>query len=351
MSTPINLGHVEAHEKLTARLFWKPIGEVGYIDAGAVREYRDASQRTLVTRVRCEQGTRYVDAEEAGIDHEAYEFLLDERVPNQERLIKLAQDQSDQSQNSVEGTTATFESVKLGRWYDIGAWNIVNVHVASSLGGTAIEGTDYNIDKRNGRIELLENAGISEGEDVVLTFDQPGMTLEKRRTQQNPVFFCDILIELHNQYSKMWLRRKAFQGFINVTEFPTHSGEFSAYRAKVTSRGPVTVLKRHKAVDVPSPTDLGLAGESSSSASSSSTFSSSSSGGESSSSTMRSYTSSSSYSETSVSSSSSQSISSLSSQSSSSSSSSTVASNTSSSSSSESSSESSYSSSSSEGSF
>lgn len=351
MGTRIKLGHVEAHEKLTARLFWRPIGEIGYIDAGNVREYRDASTRTLVTRVRAEQGTRYVDTEEAGTDHEAYEFLLDERVPNQERLIKLAQDQSDQRQNAVEGTTATFESVTLGRWYDIGAYGIANARVHSQLGGIAQEGTDYNIDLKNGRIELLEDAGISEGDDVVITFDQPGMRFEKRLTQKNPVFFCDIVIELHNQYSKMWLRRKAFQGFVNVIEFPTHGGEFASYRAKVTSRGPVTVLKRQQATDVPEVVESGAAANSSSSSSSSSTFSSSSSGGESSSSTARSDTSSQSYSSTSYSSASSHSISSPSSQSSSSSSSSTAASVTSSSSSSTSTASASTGSSASEGSF
>lgn len=34
MPTAITLGHIEAHEKLTARLFVQPTGESGYVDCG-----------------------------------------------------------------------------------------------------------------------------------------------------------------------------------------------------------------------------------------------------------------------------------------------------------------------------
>lgn len=316
----------EAREKLTARLSWKLTSDSGYIDAGNVRDYADATTRSLVTRARSAQGARHVNDEQTDLNHEAYTFTLDERVPEQEKLIKLARDLDDQVQNSTEGATATIQNVAQGRWFDIGAYNINNVTVSGNVGGLLDEGTDYDLDLPNGRLYVKPSAGIANGETLVVTFDQPGFSLEKRETQYSPLFYCDLAIEEFNQYHRMWLRRKVFRGYVNCIEFPVQSGEFSSYKVKVTPAGPVTVLKRPDFQSVPdAPDDDGAARSSSSSRSSfSSSSSSSSSSTESStsasSSSVASYTSSSS-------------SGSRSSQSSNSSSSSTVASNTSSSSS------------------
>ena len=240
----ITLGHPEAHEKLTARLFWKLKTETGYNDAGNVREYADATTRSLVTRARSEDGARHVNDEQVDVNHEAWTFLLDERDPAQEKLLKLARRLSNETQAAVEGTTATIEDVENGKWYAIGAYNIQNVRVTASSSGLQDEGTDYVLDKENGRIQVVDGAGISDGETLTLTFDEPQIILERYESQYAPLFYCDIIIEEHNQYHKMWLRRMAFSGYLNVTEFPSQTGEFGTFRAKVTPAGPVTTLKR-----------------------------------------------------------------------------------------------------------
>jgi hypothetical protein len=273
----ITISHPEAHEKLTARLFWKLTSEKGYVDAGKVRDYVDATTRSLVTRSRSEQGARHVNNEQADINHESYTFLLDERVPEQERLIKLARDLDDQQQNATESATATIESIALDRWFDIGAWNIANVLVAGAVSGVLEEGADYDIDQQNGRIRAITGGAAANGETLHLTFDQPGIILEKRETQKQPLFYCDLIIEELNQYSKMWLRRSVFKGYVNATEFPTQSGEFGTYRIKATPAGPVVVSKRPEAQTLPSHAEAGAPGDASSSSSSSSTHSSSSS--------------------------------------------------------------------------
>lgn len=283
----IDINHPEAHEKLTAKLFWKLTSERGYVDAGNVLDYVDATNRSLVTRSRSQQGARHVNDEQTDVNHEAYTFKLDERVPEQERLIKLARNMDDQQQNSTEAASATISNIALDRWFDIGAWNIANVMVAGNVAGVLDEGTDYELDKENGRIMAFSGGSAASGETLHLTFDQPGFALEKRRTQQDPLFYCDLIIEEHNQYHRMWLRRKVFRGYINLTEFPSHTGEFATYRAKVTPAEPVTVLKRPEGQTLPSHVEGGVAGDLSSNSSSSSTYSSSSS-----SSTKQSYTSS-----------------------------------------------------------
>lgn len=280
----IAISHPEAHEKLTARLFWKLTTETGYVDAGNVREYADATTRSLVTRARAARGARHVNAEQADLNHEAYTFLLDENVPEQDQLIRLARLDTDQSQTATEAATATVTNVGAGRWHDIGAWKIANVSVEGSVSGALEEGTHYELDQENGRIKSI---GIS-GESFLLTFDQPGITFEKRTTQQQPLFYCDIILEEFNQFSKLWLRRLSFRATLNVTEFPNHTGEFATYRVKATPTEPVTVLKRPEAqsLNTAPETPGSPAGDSSSSSSSSSNSS------DSSSSTLISYTSS-----------------------------------------------------------
>ena len=212
MSDTIVLGHPEAHEKLTARLFWKRTTDYGYNDAGNCKDYVDATTRSLVTRARAADGARHVNDEQADVNHEAYTFLLDERDANQEVLLKQSLRQSDQAQTANEGVTASITNTRSGKWFTVGAYNIANVAVTSNLSGAQEEGVDYELDKENGRIRIIPNAGIGDGETLTLTFDEPAVTMQKFQTQYNPLFYCDVVIEEHNQFSRMWLRRLSFRG-------------------------------------------------------------------------------------------------------------------------------------------
>lgn len=273
VTNPITIGHAEAREKLTARLFWKLRTESGYNDAGNVKDYVDASTRTLVTRTRSANGARYVNDEQVDVSHESYTFLLDERDANQERLILLSLEATEDAQAAVEGATATISNVKNGKWFLIGAVNIANVSVSGSLAGPCDEGTDYELDKENGRIRVIPGASIADGETLTVTFDQPGIHFQVFESQKNPLFYCDFVIEEYNQYSSVWLRKRAFSGYLNVTEFPSQTGEFGTYRVKVTPSGPVTVTKRPEAQTLPTHGETGAAANSSSSSSNSSTSS------------------------------------------------------------------------------
>jgi hypothetical protein len=281
MSVRIVNGHPEAHEKLTGRLFWKLRSATGYNDAGNVREYADASTRTLVTRARASDGARHVNDEQVDVNHEAWTFLLDERDPEQEKLLKLARRLDNESQAAADGTTATLEDVEVGKWYPIGMYNIQNVRVNGTLAGLCDEGVDYEIDEENGRLKVIDGGAIAAGEDLTLTFDSPAITLEVYETQYQPLFYCDIIIEEHNQYHKMWLRRRAFAGYLNVTEFPAQTGEFGVFRVKVTPASAVTVRKRPEGQTLTALTETteqaGQSSSSSSKSSSSSAHSSSSS--------------------------------------------------------------------------
>lgn len=318
----IRIGSREAHEKTTARLFWREVGQTGYNDAGSVREYADATVRSLVNRSKSRGGFRQVNDEQVDVNHQAWTFLLDERVPEQERIIALAKITPAVAQAFGEAVTATLALVSPGKWYDIGSVNIANVSVSGSVSGDLDEGVDFQVDTQNGRLYVEPDGTVPQSDTLLVTFDRPAMELETVKSQQKPLFRCEVLIEEHNQFSKTWLRKIECTACLSVIEFPQNAGDFSTYRLKVTAATKPTISKRPEAQDLATPPQ-DEAGASSSSSSSSATSQSTSS----------SYSSPSSPS--SLSSSSSSSYSSLSSQSSSSS---TVASETSSSSSSQSSS-------------
>lgn len=269
----VTLGLPEAHEKLTGRIFYKRRREKGYIDAGNVLEYADASTQSLVTRVRTQQGARYVNDEQGDIRHDAWSCLLDERDENQEKLLRLAGAFSTNQQAAVEGATATLEDVVAGRWFMIGAYNIANVSVTASDSGAQEEGTDYELDKSNGRLRVIPDAGIADGEDLTVTFDEPQINFRSATSQVNPLFYCDFIIEETNQYDAMSLRRMAFWGYLNILEFPAQTGEFGKYRVKVTPGQPVTFLKRPTAETLPTIDDGNTPANSSSSQSNSSSSS------------------------------------------------------------------------------
>lgn len=278
----IRIGHQEAHEKLTARLFWRKVGDTGYNDAGNVKEFADASTRSLVTRARAEDGARYVNDVQPDICHEKYTFLLDERNPAQEELLKLAKIQTEGAQTFLEAATASLTDVVKGKWYPIGSYNIANVRVTGTTSGEISEGSDYEIDTYNGRIRLLEDGSVAEKDDLTVTFDRPAMQFERVKTQQQSLFRCDVIIEEKNAFHKMWLRRAAATGYLNVIEFPNHTGDFATYRVEFTPEAAMTWDKRPEQATIPeAPATTegpGLSSSSSSSSSASQSSSSSSSG-------------------------------------------------------------------------
>ena len=270
MTNGIGLGHAEAHEKLTARLFYKLNSQSGYSDAGNVMNYTDVTSRSLVTRARASAGARHVNDEQPDVNHEAWEFELDERVPSQEKLIRLANQNTDATQAVAEGSTAVLTLVTQGLWYMIGVYNLVNVQVSVSPNAwIAAEGDDYQLDKPNGRILVLATGNIPNGATLTVSFDAPTITFEKYTSQQTSLFYGQIVIEEYNQFNAMFLRRLTFHGTLNITAFPAQTGPFGVYKCKCTPSEPVDIRKRGEAQTLPThPATTEAAGYSSSSTSS-----------------------------------------------------------------------------------
>lgn len=82
---------------------------------------------------------------------------------------------------AATGQTDTFEEVQVGYSYQLGTTNqtpsgarlVSNVVVTDggAPGTTFVAGTDYVLDAELGRITVLEGGGISDGDDLSVTFD------------------------------------------------------------------------------------------------------------------------------------------------------------------------------------
>ncbi len=249
----IKVSHTEAHEKLTARLFFKLLTEAGYADAGNVKEFVDATSRSIVTRAASKGGFRITNDEQVDLETPAYTFQMDEHSYQQGRLIKLARITDNVAQAVGEGTTATITGIAFNRWFTIGSYGIENVTVTGSVSGLLEEGADYDLDKDNGRIYIKPSSATtadspsgqaSDGETLTVVFDRPSLSFQKFTSGQQPLFQADVIIELHSQHSKLWLYQITCRANIIVTEFPTQSGEFGMYKCRVAPIGNQTILKR-----------------------------------------------------------------------------------------------------------
>lgn len=246
---PITLGHVEAHEKLTARVFVQPTGEVGYVDVGNVLDYKEASERQFRTRMRVDNGVRVVSDEEVDTIHDKWEFTLDEHDEYNERLIRLSGAGTTTTSAAVTAPagTASFVGVTLGRSYFLGR-EAVNTVVCKKGVTSLVEGTDYTVDLNTGRITLLTSAtGIDDGDTLDVTYGASVRVNAAYTAQAQGRFEGAIRIEEKNQHSKEPLRIITFSGVIMVTAFPENTGEFSKYTVRVTPLEAPSVKKRQSA--------------------------------------------------------------------------------------------------------
>lgn len=244
---PITLGHVEAHEKLTARLFVQPTGESGYIDCGNVLDFKFAPERQFRTRMRAEGGVRIVSDEEVDTIHDRWEFTLDERDSFNEKLIGLATAAAAATTAAVTAPsgTATLTDVVKGRSYFVGKTGL-DTFVLKKASTTLVAGTDYTVDLNTGRVTILTGSvTVTDGDDLDATFGNAERVNTTYTAQNTFRFEGDIRIEEFNQHNKEPLRITSFSGVLMATAYPEHTGEFAKFTVRATPITPPTVLKRH----------------------------------------------------------------------------------------------------------
>lgn len=240
---PITLGHSEAHERLTARVYVDPDG-AGYISLGNVAEYRYTPTRNTIERRVAEKGYVRVDDELISDVKEAWEFVLDEEDANTARFLRLAAGATVVTQSAATGSISVLTDVQRGRWYDIGLRRLsaVTVQVSSQ---TKVEGRDYVIDRDAGMIYIVPTGTITDGSDVTVTHDVAQMTHHSFATLSQVRFTGPVLIHEFNQHDPAPLREISFTGVIIATAFPEQTGEIGRWTVRVTARTKPVIKKRY----------------------------------------------------------------------------------------------------------
>lgn len=250
MSTKIANGHIQAHEKLTARVYFQPAGSTGYLDLGNVLDYKLVPERQFRTRMTAAGGFRVVNDEQVDTVHDKYEFTLDEFDELNVQLLHLASVGSDTVQASVAAPTgtATLTSVKKGRAYFVGRTALNTVVVKKAL-TTLVLGTDYELDAASGKITVLAGSvTVSDGDNLDVTFGAAAQSWQNFSSAQVPMFAGGVRIEEFNQHETTPLRVVTFTGVLNVTAYPEQTGEFGKYTVRATPTTAQTIQRRFSAV-------------------------------------------------------------------------------------------------------
>jgi len=230
----IALSTLEAHEKLTARIFIQPHGESGYQDVGNVKDYKYVPDNQYRTRLNSDKGFRFVDDEQLDSTHQKWECTLDEQDEYNTKLIYLGTRGADTVQVASLAQTASFTNVKQGRTYFLPQRPVSNVDVQVGL-VTKVEGTDYTIDADAGSITILDTGTINDNDDIDVTFDFPDRNFENHTVRDDVLFRGAIKIIEYNQMSDEPLREIDFTGIIRVSAWPEQTGEFGQYAVTVTA--------------------------------------------------------------------------------------------------------------------
>lgn len=245
-ATTITNGHVQAHEKLTARFYFQPTGGSGFIDLGNVADYKVATERQTKTHMRALYGYRLQDDEQVDTEAFKYEGTLTEVSAETQEMLALG---TAGANNTVSATTApsgtaTITDVVKGRTYFIGA-TALNTLVATKTPSTLVLGTDYTVDLNAGTIVFLTTGvTVSDGDDVDLTFGNAARTFQNWTTGDNPLFRGTGKILEYNQHSREPLREISGSANFIVTSFQEQSGEFAKYVVRISFTSPPTVKRR-----------------------------------------------------------------------------------------------------------
>lgn len=241
----IRIGATEAHEKTTAKVYFRESGATGFEDIGNVMSYKDGSEIQYRQHQTATGGARVVDDEQPDTIHLRWEFVLTESGDLLNRLANLSGEPSTGSQSAVSAPsgTASIASIVLGRTYVIGSTGLITPTVKVST--VTVPPADYVLDPFNGLITFKEDAGtLVNGDTVDLTFGTPARAVRTYTGNGQILFRGTIRIEEKNQLSAEPLRIIEGEATIALTAFPEQTGEFGKSTLRVTFTAAPAVTRR-----------------------------------------------------------------------------------------------------------
>lgn len=170
-----NLGDTSLKKLTTARIYWLPPGNGGYIDFGNTVSYKDEPKIDRVPHMQGKKGFRRVDFELLKMAGTKKTFVLDEHFTDTILLLLLSgqfpnfsqtaitADSDEETADDVDHTVdeESLQSVVIdppltGRSYDLGNQGVTITGAIDDNGDPLVAGTDYVIDAAAGMLTVLQ---------------------------------------------------------------------------------------------------------------------------------------------------------------------------------------------------
>lgn len=244
--TSIGLGHIQGHEKTTAKLYFQPNSTGGYYEVGNILECKYTPEQQTVTRMVARDGARFVNDEQVNTRHDRWEVTGDDMNSKVQELLLVgtANTDVDQALQAAPAGTAQFTGVTKGLTYFLGRYNVDTVVV--KVGATAkTVTTDYVVDAVHGSLIIPSTSTILSTDTVDVTFGSAAQKFNSWTGQNQVLFQGAIRLLEFNQFSKAPLNTISFTGVLNGTAWPEQTGEFARFTLRATPTGAVTKLRRY----------------------------------------------------------------------------------------------------------
>lgn len=231
----------------TARLFFKRTGDAYEHDLGNIVSWKRKDSHEKATHMKSEGGVRITDLAITRTIGFGYEVVLTEHNKNNiEMILRGTQSTTAYSQSSQTGVTIQFTSVEHYRTYSLGAFDVTSVVVeVSSV--AKVEGTDYILDARSGRITILQTGSIASGATVDVTFNKPAITGISFTAGTQPQIAGDWTLVLSDQMDLVGVDTVAeihtFNGSLHISDAGDNSDDFNQITAEIVCHtAPVVVV-------------------------------------------------------------------------------------------------------------
>lgn len=244
--TAITPGHIQGHEKTTARLYFQPDITGGYYEIGNILESKFTPEQQTVTRMSATGGARFVNDEQVNTRHDRWEFTGDEMssMVQEMLLVGTANADTEQALQTAPDGTASFTGAAPGLTFFIGRYN-VNTVVVKVGAATKTAVTDYVLDAGPGTLFIPVGTSIASGDTVSVTYGSPAQSFNSWTGQSQVLFQGAIRLMEYNQFSEVPLNTITFDGVLNGTAWPEQTGEFARFTIRATPTGPITKLRRY----------------------------------------------------------------------------------------------------------
>lgn len=227
-------------KQTTARLYYKPTGTGGFLNAGDVAGYKFAPEIKYAEWSSATKGSRRGRCKQPYEMHWRWTFNLNEELEQTIKLLRLAS-AATVAQAAAVSQTINFGVVSSGDTINLG-WTWVT-SCAAIGDGNPVEGTDWSLDAETGTVSVLSDYMSDLNFDWYFFFNAP--QLLNYTALKNVRATGAFKILEFDSFSEVPRLIHAFDGEARILAAPDHDGSKPVeYELEITASGLVSTKKR-----------------------------------------------------------------------------------------------------------